>query len=129
MKFEWKDRSENDLLVLTLASRFLCGKVTHIRHLILKHAERTQQSEYFCLDADSDGVYAVTELLQVDFEWIYDFMQRGRGDSALPYVGNTPTDVLPKGYSFELRHISSCDDATDARPCCVRPYVYVVKDA
>lgn len=127
MKFEWKDRSEHEEMILELTARFLGEKLMRIRHYMTKHASSQFAHETVYLDDATDGIYAVMELLSVDFEWLFEFMQLRRGDERLPLLGNTPADLLPRGYSFELRHISTCDEATNARPCCVRPHVFIVK--
>ena len=129
MKFEWKDRTDTDLLVLELAAQYLCEKVSSINHLIRNHEQRMSEPAYLCLDSVTDGMYAVQHLLRVDFEWIFGFMQLRRGnDEGLVIMGNTPADVLHPGYSFEMRYMSICDEATDARLCCVYPHIFVVKD-
>ena len=127
MKFEWKNRTDNDELVLQLMSDLICSRVVHANHMILTH-DGADDGDRLCFDFDESGIVAAMELLDIDAEWILGFMQR-RSSGNVPYVGNVPVTVLAKGYSFELRHVSSCDDATDLRPCCVRPYIYVVKDA
>lgn len=130
MKFEWRDRSDADLLVLELAAKYLCEKVASINHLIRKHEGYVPQPGYLCLDSVTDGMYTVEHLLKVDFEWIFEFMQLRRGSDECPVImGNKPADVLQPGYSFVLRHESICDEATKDVPCCVYPHVYVVKDA
>lgn len=127
MKFEWNGRSDNDVLVLQLVSDLICARVAHANHMIRVH-DADDRDDRLCFDFDEAGIVAAMELLDVDAEWILEFMQR-RPSGDMPYVGNVPATVLAKGYSFELRHVSSCDEATDLKPCCVRPYVYVVKDA
>lgn len=130
MQFEWKDRSESELLILELAVKYICEKVSSVNHLIRRHKEYVPEPAYLCLDSVTDGLYTVEHLLKVDFEWIFGLMQLRRGDDqGLIIMGNLPGDVLQRGYSFELRHISICDEATEAKPCCVYPHVFVVKDA